>query len=143
MNQDELLPIPPMESATEPVHSDADLCQRWRALMGPLGFGQRLLWVGFLGPNRRLVKTLSQVPIGKRPQRATLQNLMSSLRTVLEGMTPGTTLAMLLTGPGHGPVTAAERLWCKSLTEIADRFGIPIQPIFRANDESLVQVTPT
>ncbi|OBK27156.1 hypothetical protein A5634_23480 [Mycobacterium asiaticum] len=137
------LPIPPMESATEPVHSAADLRQRWRALMGPLGFGERLLWLSFMGPDRRLIKALSQVPIGPRPQSRTLKNLMSSLRSVLDGMAPGTTVAMLLTGPGHGPVSPADRVWSKSLTEMARQFVVPIEPIFRANDESLLQVAPT
>lgn len=49
MSHHELLPIPPVETATDPVYSAADLCQRWRALMGPLGFGERLLWFGFVG----------------------------------------------------------------------------------------------
>ena len=142
MTNAELLPIPPVESATDPVYSAADLRQRWRALMGPLGFGQRLLWVSFLGPDRCLIKALSQLPIGPRPRHRTLKNLMLSLRSLLDDMAPGTTVAMLLTGPGRGPVSPADRVWSKSLTEIAERFAVPIEPIFRANDESLVQVTP-
>jgi hypothetical protein len=110
--------------------------------MGPLGFGRRLLWVSFLGPDRRLIKTLSQLPIGPRPQHRALKNLMSSLRSLLDDMAPGTTVAMLLTGPGQGAISRADRVWSKSLTEIAERCAVPIEPIFRANDESLVQVTP-
>ena len=140
MTDDDLLLIPPVESATDPVYSASDLRQRWRALMGPLGFGERLLWLSFLGPDRRLIKALSQVPIGPRPQSRILKNLMSSLRMVIDGMAPGTTVALLLTGPGRGPISPADRLWSKSLTEMARHFVIPIEPIFRANDEALVQV---
>ena len=32
------------------VRSSEDLYQRWRALMGPLGFGQPRLWIAFLEP---------------------------------------------------------------------------------------------
>ncbi|MDT5139083.1 MAG: hypothetical protein QOD58_3345 [Mycobacterium sp.] len=142
MTNAELLPIPPIESATDPVYSAVDLRQRWRALMGPLGFGRRLLWVSFLGPDRRLIKTLRQLPIGPRPQHRALKNLMSALRSLLDDMAPGTTVAMLLTGPGQGAISPADRVWSKSLTEIAERCAVPIEPIFRANDESLVQVTP-
>jgi len=142
MNDSELLPIPPMDTATDPVYSASDLRQRWRALMGPLGFGEKLLWFGFLGPDRRLMKALSQVAVGPRPQARILKNLMSALRTLLDGMAPGTTVALLLTGPGHGPVSPADRLWSKSLTEMAERFAVPVEPIFRANDESLLQVDP-
>src|SRR4051812_4775953 len=141
MTDAELLPIPPIESATDPVYSAADLRQRWRALMGPLGFSRRLLWVSILGPDRRLIKTLRQLPIGPRPQHRSLKNLMLSLRSVLDDMAPGTTVAMLLTGPGKGPISPADRVWTKSLTEIAERFAVPIEPIFRANDESLLHVS--
>lgn len=33
---------PPIESARDPIHSAADMCMRWRALMDPLGFGERV-----------------------------------------------------------------------------------------------------
>jgi hypothetical protein len=140
MSHQELLPIPPIESATDPVYSASDLRQRWRALMGPLGFGETLLWFGFIGPDRRLTKMLSQVPIGPRPQGRILRNLMSALRTLLDDAASGTTVALLLTGPGRGPVSSTDRVWAKSLTAIADRFAVPLEPIFRANDESLVQI---
>jgi len=142
MNQPELLPIPPIETATDPVYSTADLRERWRALMGELGFGQRLLWFGFLGPDRRLIKTLSQIPVGPRPQARILKNLMSALRTLLDDMASGSTVAFLLTGPGRGPVSPADRMWSKTLSELAGRFAVPVEPIFRANDESLLQIEP-
>jgi hypothetical protein len=44
----EFLPIPPIESATDPIGFAADLRQRWRALMGEFGFGERLLWLAFV-----------------------------------------------------------------------------------------------
>jgi hypothetical protein len=28
-------------------------------------------------------------------------------------------------------------VWSKSLTDMAERFAVPLEPIFRANDESL------
>jgi hypothetical protein len=140
MSHHELLPIPPLDTATDPVSSDSELRERWRALMGPLGFGERLLWLGFLGPDRRLMKALSQVPVGPRPRTRLLKALMSSLRTLLDDMASGTTVALLLTGPGQGPVSPSDRLWSKSLTEMAERFAVPLEPIFRANDESLLPV---
>jgi len=141
MSHHELLPIPPIETAGDPVHSPADLCQRWRALMGPLGFEERLLWFGLIGPDRCFTKKLCHVPIRPRPQGRTLWNLMSSLRTLLDDLGPGITVAMLLTGPGRGPVSSADRVWSKTLTDMAERFAVPLEPIFRANDESLEQLS--
>jgi hypothetical protein len=137
MSHRELLPIPPMKTATDPVHSDADLRQRWRALMGPLGFEQRRLWYTFVGPDRCLIKMLSEVPISPRPLGGILWNLMSTLRTLLDDLASGTTVALLLTGPGRGPISSVDRLWSKALTEMSEKFGVPIEPIFRANDETL------
>ena len=140
MTHSELLPIPPMETATDPAYSAADLRQRWRAFMGPLGFGQRLLWFGFLGPDRRLAKQLGQLAIGPRPRARMLKHLMTALRAPLDDMAAGTTVALLLTGPGLGPICPTDRLWSKSLHDMAERFAIPLEPIFRANDESLLPI---
>ncbi|GBE66172.1 hypothetical protein MFM001_26340 [Mycobacterium sp. MFM001] len=140
MSHHELLPIPPVESATDPVYSAEDLRQRWRALMGPLGFGERMLWFAFVGPDRCLAKVLSHLPIRPRPQARILKDLMSALRTLLDDVAPGTTVALLLTGPGRGPVSSAELVWSKELTAMAAQFDVPLEPIFRANDELLVQV---
>jgi hypothetical protein len=142
MSHSELLPIPPVETATDPVHSAADLRQRRRALMGPLGFGERLLRFAFMGPDRCLVKFLGDVEIGSSPKRQTIENLMSALRELLCDMEPNTTIALLLTRPGPGGISNLDRQWSTLLTEVAAEFGVPIEPVFRANDEALVQVEP-
>jgi hypothetical protein len=131
---------PPIETATDPIHSAADMRQRWRAVMGPLGFSERLLWIGFVGPDRRMVKALSQVPLGPRPRRPIVASTMTALLEVLDGLKDGTTVALLLTRPGRGPISDADRRWARLLTDAAAELGVPIEPVFRANDESLVQV---
>jgi hypothetical protein len=65
---------------------------------------------------------------------------MTALVDVLDGLKVDTTLALLLTRPGKGAISDADRRWATLLTEVADEFGVPIEPIFRANDEALVQV---
>jgi hypothetical protein len=135
-------PPPPIETATDPVHSAADMGQRWCALMGPLGFGERLLWLGFVGADRRMYKTLSQVPIRARPKRWFVEDVVSRLRVVVDNFEEGATVALLLTRPGPGPISHLDRQWSTLLTEVAAEFGVPLEPIFRANDESLVLVEP-
>jgi hypothetical protein len=142
MTTQEFLPIPPIETATEPIHSPADLQQRWRALMGRLGFGERRLWVGFIGPDRRLYKTMSQVPVGYRPQPGIVEFVVSRLPLVLRGLDTDTTVALLLTRPGVGAISDADRQWSTLLTRAATEFDVPIEPIFRANDEHLVLIEP-
>jgi len=140
MTESDVLPIPPIQTACDPVHSTQDLRDRWRALMGPLGFGTRLVWFGLIGPDRCFAKKLGQMEIHARPRGRIVWNLMSSLRTLLDDLEPGTTVALLLTGPGRGPVSTIELAWSKSLTAMAERFAVPLEPIFRANDESLALV---
>jgi hypothetical protein len=137
MSNSELLPIPPIHTACDPVHSIEDLRERWRALMGPLSFGTRLLWFGLIGPDRCFAQKISRVAVRPRPRGPIVWNLMSSLRTLLDDLERGTTAALLLSGPGRGPVSTIELLWSKSLTDMAARFAVPLEPIFRANDESI------
>ncbi|MEZ0052833.1 hypothetical protein ABIA30_003858 [Mycobacterium sp. MAA66] len=135
--------VPPIETATEPIHSTADLHQRWRALMGRLGFGERLLWVGFVGPDRRMLKILVDLPRPPRPDRELADGLMDELAAVLDDeMDPGTTVALLLTGPGSGPVSELSRQWAAALAASAAEYAVPIEPIFGANDHELIEVAP-
>ena len=114
--------IPPIDTATDPVYTPDDMGDRWRALMGPLGFGQRLLWVGFIGPDRRMHKILSQVPLGRSPHRALVDNLMLGLSVLLEtDFAPGTSVALLLTRPGADPVSVEDRWWATVLAQAAQR----------------------
>ena len=59
--------IPHISTATDPIHSPADLQQRWRALMGPLGFGERLIWMAVIGTDNRFTKALTQAEIDCPP----------------------------------------------------------------------------
>ena len=133
---------PPIETATDPIHSVADMGQRWRALMGPLGFSERLLWIGFVGPDRCMIKALSQVPLGPRPRRPIVASTMTALADVLNGLKDDTTVALLLTRPGRGSISDVDQRWAALLTDVAAELDIPIEPVFRANDESLVLVEP-
>ena len=133
---------PPIETATDPIHSAADMGQRWRALMGPLGFGERLLWVGFVGRNRRLYKTMTQIPMPPRPRRDYVDDVLVRLHWILYQFEPGTTPALLLTRPGVGGISQLDRQWAAVLTEVAAEREVQLEPIFRANDEALVQVGP-
>lgn len=134
------LPIPPLETATDPIHSPADLSQRWRALAGPWGFGERRLWLTFVGADRRMHKVLTQVPIGREPDRGVVLDVLAALSELLAGFEPGTTVAMLLTRPGRDRPGAADRRWAQVLTETARRAGVGIEPIFLANDRAVRQL---
>lgn len=136
-----LLPIPPLETATEPVFSAADVRERWRALMGDLGFSERLLKFVFVGPDRRFTKVLIDVEVGPHPRAAQLDKVMSAIATLQQENFGGDhTVAVLLTRPGRGGLSNNDRRWATELQAAAARFGIGLEPIFRANDELIVAV---
>lgn len=138
----ELLPIPPRDTATDPVYSASDLRQRWRALMGQLGFDEYLLWIGFIGPDHRLMKAMTQFPVGRPPEAEPVRNLMAAMRTLLDDMPRETTVALLLTGPGRSDISANQREWARLLAQTAQESDVPLQPMFRANDEVIRQLDP-
>ncbi|MGA9032377.1 MAG: hypothetical protein WB402_07680, partial [Sulfuricaulis sp.] len=80
--------------------------------------------------------------LGPRPRRRLIEDVMTALPDVLDRFPTGTTVALLLTRPGKGPISEADRQWATLLTEVAAYVGISIEPVFRAHDESLVQVDP-
>jgi hypothetical protein len=109
--------------------------------MQELGFGERLLRFAFVGPDRRFIKVLTEVEIGPRPVTTQVDDLMAALATLLEGLGDGTTAALLLTRPGRGGLSNADRAWHSALIASAERFDVALEPIFRANDEALVPIT--
>lgn len=86
-----------------------------------------------------MAKTLSQIPVGIHPAQGLIDSLMVGLTELLmTEFEPGTSVALLLSRPGCGPLSAPDRNWGAVLTKAAARIGVPIEPIFRANDESVV-----
>src|SRR5690349_19350977 len=143
MTHVELTAIPACETATDPIRSGDDLRQRWRALMGTLGFGERLLRFVFVGPDRRFVKVMTDVPIPSSPNRHFVEDLMAALAELVDDRADGTTVAFLLSRPGCGPVSPSDRGWAQLITSFGKKFDVPLEPIFRANDEALVQIPVT
>ena len=114
---------------------------RWRALMGRLGFAERMLWVGFVGPDRCMLPILADLQRPGRPDAGMADSLMDELSDVLdEEFEPGTSVALLLSGPGCGPVSAARLRWAAILSASATKYAVPLQPIFSADDVALVEV---
>ena len=110
--------------------------------MGRLGFGERLLRFVFVGPDRRMLKVLSDVPVPRTPDPGLIGELVATLAEILATTDDDTTVAFLLTRPGVGTITDTDRRWSSLLTKSAAEYGVPIEPIFCANDERLALVAP-
>ncbi|MGV9672901.1 MULTISPECIES: hypothetical protein [unclassified Gordonia (in: high G+C Gram-positive bacteria)] len=130
-------PIPPIDTADLPFHDADELRQRWRALMGPLGFGEPMLWLLFVERDSHLIKAINKLPLPTTPDPELIDLLMHRFGETLEN-TIGMSVACLLSRPGADGITPRDRGWAILLTECAARHGVRLQPLFRANDINVV-----
>lgn len=137
--------IPPLRRAEElePVRTDADLRQRWRALMGELGFGGHSLWLNLVDADGRMTPVLTQIEeLDAFPDELGLDNLMRICRQLVDEFEPGGRVAFLLTRPGSAGLNDWDRAWGNALLQGARRNAVPIWPVHRANDEVLRVIAP-
>ena len=137
--------IPPLKSPEEmePVRTDADLRERWRSLMGRLGFGGYSLWLNLVDADGRMTPVLTQIEeLDAPPDEIGLDNLMRMCRHLVDEFAPGGRVAFLLTRPGSAGLTDWDRAWGNALLQGARRHAVPLWPVHRANDEVLRVMAP-
>ncbi len=141
MNED----IPPLKRPEDmpPIHSQADLHQLWRALMGELGFGSNQLWMVVLDADGRctpVIQHITEVP--DVPDRRLLAGLMNLSRGILDEVLPGGSVAFLWARPGRAGLNAADRAWATGLSTAARDAGVATHPVHLANDQEIRAFTP-
>jgi hypothetical protein len=136
--------IPPRTTPenTAPVRTHADLHRLWRALMGPLGFGGRSLWVLILEPDGRPTGHLLQIEeLPAAPDPHMLDDLTRFVSIAVAEVGP-CQVAFLLSRPGRDGLTDGDREWAACVQEAVRTEGLPVWPMHRANDSELVVVAP-
>jgi hypothetical protein len=101
------------------IRTADDLAALWRSLMGDGGFSRRSVWLLFLGSDGRPTPAL--VPIDDIPQHPVplfLDNLRYIVRELV-GTQDISSMAMLLSRPGHVTMTDADRTWARALREVS------------------------
>lgn len=126
-----------------PVRTPHDLYQRWRDLMGPLGFGGSSLWLGFLDEDGLMNTGLTQIEdIPTRVDPAMCKPLLEMCRHILGAQVDGRSVALLLTRPGSNPMNEDDRSWARGLTAAAEELEVSMRPVHFANDEELLVFAP-
>lgn len=127
---------------TPPVRTQQDLHRLWRALMGPLGFGGRSLWLALLHDDGRPTSVIVQVedlpPLPDREQR---EHLARFCRMLLD-QAGGGQVVFLLSRPGRGGISEGDRRWAAALQDVVRRARLPVWPVHRADDVELVVIAP-
>ena len=105
--------------------------------MGPLGFGESLLWFAFIDKDGRLIPALNQVTLPPRPDFELIEMLMAQLGPMIADL-DSVSLACLLTRPGDGGITARDLEWSRLIRDAAVGHQVPTWPVHRANDATLL-----
>ena len=105
---DDIPPLLPIHQVP-PLRTQADLHRQWRAMMGPLGFAGRRLWLLFLEPDDRPTELLLQIDdIPEDPREGEPDSLLLLCREVRREHGLGR-VAVLLSRPGEGTVRPSDR----------------------------------
>jgi hypothetical protein len=126
-----------------PIRNGADLCLRWRALMGPLGFSQPRLWLTLIQRDDMMSRQLIQIDeIPRWADAEICQPLMEMCQHIFGRNGAAGSVAFLLTRPGRHPMDEADRSWARGLVSAARHLGISIWPVHFANDVELRVFAP-
>jgi hypothetical protein len=126
-----------------PIRQNEDLCRHWRALMGPLGFGQPGLWIGFIAPDAMMSAQLLQIEeIPRWADAKVCDALLEMVQHIVGRSGAGGSVAFLLTRPGSNPMDDADRSWARYLSSAADHQGVSMWPVHFANDVELRVFAP-
>ncbi len=122
------------------IHSQRDLEQTWRRLMGPLGFANESLWLGFVNADGAMVPHLTQIEDTVRPPTAEqARSLGEFLRELVDGFDdPPTRIAFLRTRPGSARLTSQDRAWAEALYAACRSANLAAEVVHLATDHNLV-----
>jgi hypothetical protein len=121
-----------------PIRTQDDLRQHWRALMGPLGFTKRALWLLFLDAEGRATNVLTRVEdLPLDPDTSTLRNIMYVSGSVISSTAVGGSLALQLSRPGRGQLLETDRAWARGLTLAAAEARLCLRPIHLATCDDI------
>jgi len=137
--------IPPRRSPedTPPIKTQDDLCQFWRSLMGPLGFGQRYLWAVFMDPEGYVLPGIIQIdgcPLV--PDRLMLRNLTRSIVRAMGDDHGRHSVAFLWSRPGGVATKHTDIAWALAIHDAVKKSMIPTWPVHLANDYDLRVFAP-
>ena len=137
--------IPPLQPADQmpPIHNERDLHERWRALMGELGFADRTLWVTFIMPDGMMFPHIVQVAeLPAHPTGDNLDALIEMCVREFEDSGDDITVAMLLSRPGTDVVTDSDRAWATGISAAARARAVRAYPMHLANDQAVRILAP-
>lgn len=121
------------------IHTQSDLEQAWRTLMGPLGFGGHSVWLIVLEPDGSTTPVIMEITESDEPIDEAMQaHLAEILRLITTEIVPGGRVAFLRTRPGHNGISAVDRDWARALYGACRLAGVRHEVVHVANDVMLL-----
>lgn len=118
-----------------PARTDLELDRFWRAVMGPLGFTTRRLWIVLLDADDRPVPQITEIDdVPDEVEPETCVSLMYVCDDLLSTLVPGGSVALLFSRPGRQPMGPGDREIARELATAAASVGVPLRPTHFAND---------
>lgn len=130
-------PRRPIPDQTPPLGTIEAIRRHWLALLAPLGFGDRCLWLLPLFPDGRPVGILPRVDGLPLLPEARTAAAIAGMLSPLEEVNPGGSTPMLLSRPGPVAATVSDTAWVDALHRACGPAD-PRWPIFIAGDDDIV-----
>lgn len=131
-----------------PIHTQDELYDRWRLLVGDLApagremWARPQLWVAFFdvhGTQLPQVVTVDDLPPQPTPEDC--GGTLGLAKQVVESLGGGS-VALLLARPGRHVLTQTDRLWAKLLVLAARQVEVPMHPVHLATDDDVSVFAP-
>lgn len=126
------------------LHSQTDVHRLWELLMGPLGFAHVSLWVCLVDDRRAVVPHIIKVSDDDLhvPGDHEVAALVETLAEVMAGDPHLAGAAFLISRPGVGGITDADRVLATSLLRRCREAGIACEPVHVAHDRAIIAIAP-
>jgi len=118
-----------------PVHTDDELLERWKLIMGPWGFDQRSLWLIWFdraGLQLPMVTPIDDLPAAPPPDLA--RRVPEFVRELFDQL-GAAWMSMAWARPGPGLISPDDRAWAQAL-DVATMaaHGVTSRPLFLATE---------
>jgi hypothetical protein len=123
------------------IHTQADLQDVWRELMGPWGFGGRSIWMLRFDTDRQLLPVITEIKECEGLPDPEMSTGLGEILRTLDEDDPGTTFAFLLSRPGHG-VDDTDRAWARLLLDVGRAAGVHLEMPHLATEEGVRPLPP-
>jgi len=123
------------------IHTQSDLEEVWRHLMGPLGFGGRSIWMLRFDADRRLIPVITEIAECEGLPDPEMSTGLGEILRTLDEDDPGTTFAFLLSRAGHG-IDDTDRAWGRMLLDMGRTSGVRIEMPHLATDAGVSPLPP-